>query len=105
MDGPHGNKNGRRKGYPQRVDPKTGEHYYLHRAFAAMKLGRPLQPGEVVHYANNDHRDYHPDNIWVFSSQRAHMLYHNYMWRHERGIRHLYPIEKILEVHGEWVIR
>jgi hypothetical protein len=33
-----------------------------------------LRQGEVVHHANGDPADNHPDNLWVFSSQRAQLL-------------------------------
>lgn len=52
--------------YRRRRDPKNGELYYLHRAVAEMKLGRRLEPGEVVHHENGDKGDNHPDNIRVF---------------------------------------
>ena len=91
--------------YRLRLDPRTGESYYEHRAVAAWKLGRALRPGEVVHHVNGHPRDNHPDNIWVFSSQRAHMLYHHYVWREARGVGHLFSLEELLLIHGEWCVR
>jgi hypothetical protein len=45
----------------------------------------------VAHHVIGDPTDDHPDNAWIFSSQRAHMLWHNYHWREEAGIGHLIP--------------
>lgn len=84
---------------------RTGETYYVHRSVAAWKLGRDLQDGEVVHHANGNPRDNHPENIWVFSSQRGHMLWHNYAWREEAGVIHLFNIIELLASHGERVAR
>jgi hypothetical protein len=47
-----------------------------HRIVAEQKLGRPLRPGEVVHHIDGNKRNNHPDNLWVFSSQKEHAAHH-----------------------------
>lgn len=90
--------------YRTRLDSRTGKKYYEHRAVAEWKLGRPLFPGEVIHHVDHNKRDNHPDNIWVFSSQRGHMIYHNYIWQELRGRVHLFSVDEVLRVRGEsWV--
>lgn len=91
--------------YVRRWDSAKRETYYEHQAIAEWKLGRPLKPGEVVHHDNADKADNHPDNIWVFSSQRAHMLFEHYRAREARGVGHLLTVEEVLRVHGCWVVR
>jgi hypothetical protein len=71
--------------YVRRWDPRTQETYYEHQAVAEWKLGRPLRPDEVVHHDDGNKKNNHPDNIWVFSSQRAHMLYEHYWARAHYG--------------------
>lgn len=91
--------------YVRLWDSSTGETYYEHRAVAARKLGRPLEEGEVVHHDNGDKRDNRSANIFVFSSQRAHMLYENYHLRETLGLRHLFTIDEVLGVEGQWLVR
>ena len=91
--------------YPRRWDPRTKEVYYEHRAVAEWKLGRPLKTGEVVHHDDGNKRDSHPDNVWIFSCQRAHMLYEQYKRRELLGVGHLFEIEEVLERAGLWVVR
>ena len=77
---------------------------YCHRDMAQWRLGRALKPEEVLHHKNGDKEDYHPDNLMVFSSHSAHMLFEHYLERQAAGIIHLYTIEDILKVRGEYFI-
>ena len=83
---------------------RNGKLTYRHRDMAALKLGRALKSGETVHHKNGDKEDWHPENIIVFSSHRAHMLYENYQHRKEQGINHVFSIEEIFSMRGEWLI-
>lgn len=91
--------------YVRRWDKRVGEMYYEHRAWAELKLGRPLRAGEVVHHADGDKVNNHPDNIVIFSSHSAHMVYEHYQRRRKRGITHLFSVEELLAMHGLWMVR
>lgn len=68
---------------PVALNDQTGAPSYakfhgrhLHRIVAELKLGRPLNPGEVVHHIDNNKRNNSPDNLMVFASQAEHAKWH-----------------------------
>ena len=48
----------------------------VHRRAAAVKLGRPLQPGELVHHKNEMKEDQSHANLDV-TNRSAHTTHHN----------------------------
>ena len=48
---------------------------HMHRVVAEVKLGRPLQAGEIVHHIDGNILNNHPDNLEV-TSQSRHVKHH-----------------------------
>lgn len=53
-----------------------GTDLHEHRVVAERVLGRPLQPGEVVHHEDENKRNNDPANLIVFVNQAEHARHH-----------------------------
>ena len=71
-----------------------------HRLVAAQKLGRALQPREVVHHCDGDRSNNHPDNLEVLPSQRVHMAREWYERRLLAGVSHLFELDEWLRIYA-----
>ena len=49
---------------------------HTHRVVAEKMLGRPLDPGEVVHHLDGNKRNNSEENLVIFSSQGEHAKWH-----------------------------
>lgn len=72
-----------------RVD---GRLTYEHRVVAERKLGRPLQPGEVVDHENGDKQDNSPENVQIFPSQAHHMAVEHVRRKRKGGMEPLFNL-------------
>ena len=61
-----------------------------HREVAAVKLGRPLRRGEVVHHINGDHSDNRPENLAILK-RSDHQAAHVGGWWRRHGKEILPP--------------
>lgn len=64
------------KGYRDFRDPVTGRWVSVHRRAAKNKLGRELNPNEVVHHVNGDKLDNRYANLEVMT-RSEHTRLHN----------------------------
>lgn len=87
--------------YPR--EQRNGKRQALHRWTAEHRLGRKLKPGEVIHHKNGNKEDYAGDNLMVFSSHSAHMMYEQY---HLRGARRfaLWDFDYLFKLYGHYLI-
>lgn len=61
--------------HPEHPMADVNGEVYEHRLVMAEKLGRLLEPGEVVHHVNGVRDDNHPDNLMSFALHSDHRIF------------------------------
>lgn len=57
---------------------------YEHRHVMAEKIGRPLEPGEIVHHINGNKQDNRPENLELVAGHAEHFVRHR---KADKGLR------------------
>ena len=86
-----------RERYVRIWDAEQGKALRVHRLIAEQQLGRPLEPGEVVHHVNGDRSDNRLENLQVLPSQGHHMALEQLQRKVKRGVEPLFGIEDLLK--------
>jgi hypothetical protein len=59
--------------YPSDITSSGTKYVLLHRLIMEARLGRFLEPGEVVHHRDGDPSNNDPSNLELFASQADHI--------------------------------
>ena len=90
--------------YHKKGEGKTYCKWYgrhEHRVVAEQILGRPLNPGEIVHHIDNNKLNNSPENIFVFPSQKEHAKFHTSLKWFIRDVKRLDEVELAAKEHQE----